>query len=209
MLYTGQRYITICNVKLSDISSVLVTGENVVIKIVARITKANQDWNQQFNLEGKFNDHSIMNFTFWLNQFLIEEHNLNLLNFNEWDKIRLANKYLWGYKNDFNEKTSYPTIYKTWRLFYENAGIPSKLMGLHSLRSGFYCQSQLNASLKSVDINVMKELAQLLAGWRTKKDRSRYDKIEQRGLITIDGVVDHPTPEQMLGCDFEFESKWT
>jgi hypothetical protein len=54
----------------------------------------------------------------------------------------------------------------------------------------------------------MKELAQLLAGWRTQKDRSRYDKNEQRSLITTDGIVDHPTPEQIMGCDFKFESKW-
>jgi hypothetical protein len=133
---------------------------------------------------------------------------LNLLYFNQWNKIEIFENYIWGHKGDFKQKISYSQIYKIWRIFYENAGIPSKLMGVHSFRSGFYCQSQLNTVLKSVDLTTMKELAQLLAGWRTIKDRSRYDKNEQRSLITTDGFVDHPTPEQMLGCDFEFESKW-
>ena len=208
MLNTGQRYITMCEIKMSDISSVIVNGDNIIVKIIARITKADKDWNQQFNLEGKLNEGSIMNFVFWFNKFLMEEHALNLLYFNQWNKIEIFENYIWGHKGDFKQKISYSQIYKIWRLFYENAGIPSKLMGVHSFRSGFYCQSQLNTVLKSVDLTTMKELAQLLAGWRTIKDRSRYDKNEQRSLITTDGFVDHPTPEQMLGCDFEFESKW-
>jgi hypothetical protein len=76
---------TMCEVKMSDISSVIINGDNIIVKIIARITKADKDWNQQFNLEGKLNDGSIMNFVLWFNKFLMEEHNLNLLNFNEWN----------------------------------------------------------------------------------------------------------------------------
>ena len=80
-----------CEVKMSDISSVIINGDNIVLKLIARITKADKDRNQQFNLkDGKLNDGSIMKFLFWFNKFLMEEHNLNLLNFNEWNKSYLT-----------------------------------------------------------------------------------------------------------------------
>ena len=108
----------------------------------------------------------------------------------------------------FKEKISYSSVYTTWKHFYEQAGIESKLLGLHSFRSGFYCQSLLNATLKGLDYNVMNELSQLLAGWRRKRDRATYNRIEMVALTTNRGIVRNPTPEQMLGCNYEFESKW-
>jgi hypothetical protein len=69
MLCTGQRYITICNIKLSDIKSVVFKGNKLSIKIICRITKANEDWNQPFILEGELEDYRIMNFVYWLNKF--------------------------------------------------------------------------------------------------------------------------------------------
>ncbi len=49
-----------------------------------------------------------------------------------------------------------------------------KWKSIHSFRSGFYCQSILNAEKKSVNTSVMKELAQIIAGWKTTRDRSHY-----------------------------------
>ena len=52
MLNTGQRYVSICNIKLSDITSINRNGNIVIIAITVRITKANNDWNQKFKIEG-------------------------------------------------------------------------------------------------------------------------------------------------------------
>ena len=121
----------------------------MIVKIVTRITKCNTDWNQEFNLEGNTNDKNIMDPVYWLNEFLKEEHNLNILDFDDWVKSELADKYLWGNKSsNYKNQISYKTIYKTWRYFYNQAGIPDKLMGVHSFRSGFYCQCLLNAEKK-------------------------------------------------------------
>ena len=54
----------------------------------------------------------------------------------------------------------------------------------------------------------MNELSQLLARWRRKRDRATYNRIEMVALTTNRGIVRNPTPEQMLGCNYEFESKW-
>jgi hypothetical protein len=73
-----------------------------------------------------------------------------------------------GYKSSkFSEMISYSSIYKTWRIFYSKAGIPDKLMGGHSFRSGFYCQSILNSQLKGITEDNIKLFSQLLAGWKT------------------------------------------
>jgi hypothetical protein len=209
MMNTGQRYVTICNIKLCDIVSINRSGDNMIVSFIARITKANNDWNQKFNIEGNLHDNRIMNFVYFLNQFLIKEHNLNLDNFDEWKRDDITLIYLWGnHSSKFKKKISYSSVYLTWRYFHEQAGIPPKLLGLHSFRSGFYCQSLLNATIKGLDYNVMNDLSQLLAGWRRKRDRATYNKIEMVALTTNHGPVKNPTPEQMLGCDFDFISKW-
>ena len=79
MLSTGQRYVTICNIKLCDIRAVVRKQNLSSITIVCRITKANQDWNQPFILEGDINDNRIMNFVYWLNLFLINAHGVRLV----------------------------------------------------------------------------------------------------------------------------------
>jgi hypothetical protein len=43
MMQTGQRFITISNVKLSDIRSVYQYKDRIIVKVIARITKANTD----------------------------------------------------------------------------------------------------------------------------------------------------------------------
>ena len=78
-----------CEVKLSDINTIYFFNDRVIIKIIARVTRANQDWNQEFNLEGILSEKSIMNFVYWLNEFLKEEHNLDLNNFENWEIQRL------------------------------------------------------------------------------------------------------------------------
>ena len=125
MMHTSQRFITMSNVKLSDIRSVHQYKDRIIVKVIARITKANTDWNQEFNLEGYVNEKNIMDAVYWLNEFLKEEHDLNIINFNNWDRCQHAEKYLWGNKSThFSEMISYETIYKTWRTFYSKAGIP-------------------------------------------------------------------------------------
>jgi hypothetical protein len=185
MLNTGQRFITSSNVLLTDIKDVIFLQDKFIVKIIARITKCNADWNQNFNIEGALNEKSMMNFVFWLNRFLKEEHDLELKNFNKWDQNDIKNKYLWGKKNDLYKPNEYSSVYKTWRLFYTKAGVPDKLLGVHSFRSGFYCQSILNSQKKSLDINTMKELSQLLAGWKTKSDAAIYFKKEMDEQVTI------------------------
>jgi hypothetical protein len=87
-----------------------------------------------------------MNFVYWLNEFLKEEHDLNIFEFVNWETHQHAEKFLWGNKStNFSEKISYGTIHKTWRHFYNQAGIPDKLMGTHLFRSGFKRQSILNS----------------------------------------------------------------
>jgi hypothetical protein len=98
-----------------------------------------------------------MDSVYWLNEYLKEEHDLNIINFNNWDRCQHAEKYLWGNKSThFSEMISYETIYKTWRTFYSKAGIPDKSMGVHSFRSGFYCQSIFNSQLKGITEDNMK-----------------------------------------------------
>jgi hypothetical protein len=81
MLNTGQRFITSSNILLTDIKDVIFFQDKVIVKIICRITKCNADWNQNFNIEGDFNEKSIMNFVYWLDCFLKEEHDLELKNF--------------------------------------------------------------------------------------------------------------------------------
>jgi hypothetical protein len=209
MMHTGQRFITMSNVKLSDIRSVHQYKDRIIVKVIARITKANTDWNQEFNLEGYVNEKNIMDAVYWLNEFLKEEHDLNIINFNNWDRCQHAEKYLWGNKSSkFSEKISYETIYKTWRIFYTKAGIPDKLMGVHSFRSGFYCQSILNTQLKGITEDNMKVFSQLLAGWKTEKNSSIYYKKEMMQQSASYGFVEDPTPELLMGYDGIIKSSW-
>ena len=121
----------------------------------------------------------------------------------------IEKKFLWGdEKSNFHEPTSYQIIYRTWRKFYTNAGIPDKLLGLHSFRSAFYCQSILNSEKKNLDINTMMELSQLLAGWKDKADAAPYFKSQLNGQVTYEGFLEDPTAEQLLEYDGKFESKW-
>jgi hypothetical protein len=100
------------------------------------------------------------------------------------------------------------TIYKAWRMFYSKAGISDKLMGVHSFRSGFYCQNILNAQLKGLTEENMKVFSQLLAGWKSEKDRSIYYKIEMKHQTTSYGFVEDPTPELLMSYDGIFKSSW-
>jgi hypothetical protein len=150
-----------------------------------------------------------MNVVYWINEFLKEEHDLNIVDFDNWDTSQHAEKFLWGNKSSkFTEKISYGTIYKTWLYFYTQAGIPDKFMGTHSFRSGFYRQSILNSSLKGISEDTMQALSQLLAGWKTGKDSYPYFKKEIKEQHTPSGYVEDPTPEQMLGYDGNFKSLW-
>jgi hypothetical protein len=49
-------FITMSNVKLSDIRSVYQYKDRIIVKVIARITKADTNWNQEFNLEGNVNE---------------------------------------------------------------------------------------------------------------------------------------------------------
>ena len=73
MFNTGQRFISMSNIMITDIKNVIFFENNtIIVTIVCRITKANQDWNQPFNIEGDLTEKSIMNFVYWLNEFLKE-----------------------------------------------------------------------------------------------------------------------------------------
>ena len=105
MIYTGQRYVTICNIRLSDISAFRKSSrdDKMIVTIIARVTKGNNAFNQPYSIEGsivsKLEGDEIMNFIYWLNETLKIYHNLDLQNFDKWPKNKLENKYLWGNPN--------------------------------------------------------------------------------------------------------------
>jgi hypothetical protein len=87
MLNTGQRYISVKNIQICDIERVIIHSNDIMnITIIVRVTKANPNVQQPFNIEGKLNDNSIMNLIYWLNRCLIINHQLNLKNYSDWIK---------------------------------------------------------------------------------------------------------------------------
>ena len=84
-----------------------------IVRIIARVTKCNADWNQYFNIEGDINEKSIMNFVYWLDYFLKGEHDLELKDFKNWDQNVIKKKYLWGNKYDCLKPIEYSSVYKT------------------------------------------------------------------------------------------------
>jgi hypothetical protein len=50
MLNTGQRFVTASNVMVTGIKDVIFLENRVIVRIIARITKCNKDWIQQFNI---------------------------------------------------------------------------------------------------------------------------------------------------------------
>jgi hypothetical protein len=203
--------ISMSNIMITDIKNVIFLENNrIIVNIVCRITKANQDWYQHFNIEGDLTEKRIMNFVYWLNEFLKEEHELDIMNFKKWDKNMVEEKFLWGDDtSNFKKPVRYLIIHKTWRKFYTKAGIPDKLLGVHSFRSAFYCQSILNSEKKNLDIDTMMELSQLLAGWKNKTDAAIYFKSQMNGLVTYAGLLEDPTAEQLLEYDGKFKSTWS
>ena len=215
-LCSGQRYITISNVKVSDISRTYTSENNKFgVTIIARITKCNRDWNQSFNLEGslEYNENEVnqMDAVYWLNQHLKLAHRLDLKDFGKknWEKNQ---SYLLGDINKmsvhYSKPVTYQNLYLTWKLFCGKAGIPIGWFGLHSFRSGFYCQSLLNTSSKYISIDTMNELTQMLAGWRQKRDQEVYFKPIMSELTTISGYIKDPTIEMLVGCEGVFKSNW-
>ena len=209
MLNTGQRYVSMKNVRLEDIDNVTVHENGLInVKIIVRVTKANPNVQQPFNIEGSLSDNNIMNFLYWLNRCLIIHHELDLEKYSDWIKSD-KDTFLWGSKSTkYKEPVSYSTVYKTFRTFYEKAGIPSKMLGIHSFRSGFFCQAYLNSLDRGFSLEVLKELTMILAGWRSPKDQEIYAKTEMKALLTMYGISKNVTPEQMLGCNQQFINKW-
>ncbi len=215
MIYTGQRYVTICNIKLSDIITFRKSSRDgkMIVTIIARVTKANNALNQPYSIEGSIqpnkDSEEIMNFIYWLNETLKKYHNLDLKNIDNWPKEKLESKYLWGNSHsNFEKPISYTTVYVKNRRYYEKAGIPSKLLALASFRSGFYCQAYLNSVNHRISTEVLNELTMLIAGWRDLKTQTIYKKKQLDPLLTLKGKAIRPTPAQMLGCEKEFISQW-
>ena len=207
MLNTGQRYITVCNLQLNDIERVESKENNkYVVTIIARITKGNQNYNQSFNIEGDLFEPVIMNFVYMLNEHLMINHNLKLSDWKTWKETsEIKDTFIWGKKvSNFKERISYSTVYKTFRKFYENAGILAKTLVTHSFRSGFYCQSFLNSMKSGFPIEIMNELTMLLAGWKQEKEQTIYRKDEMSALVALKGTSVTPSPEQMLGYEGTF-----
>jgi hypothetical protein len=187
--------------------------DRMIVTIIARVTKANNAFNQPYSIEGtpklKNNKDNIMNFIYWLNKTLKKHHDLDLNYYKNWPKENIENKYLWGNSAlNYTKQISYSTVYKKNRKYCENAGIPSKLLALSSFRSGFYCQAYLNSVNHRISTEVLNELTMLIAGWRELKTQKAYQKKELDSMFTTAGRAVRPTPAQLLGCDDEFISKW-
>jgi hypothetical protein len=215
MIYTGQRYVSICEIKISDISRYLFNFKNdkMIVTIIVRVTKGNKSFHQPYNIEGnpdlKNENDCIMNFIYWLNQTLKNYHDLDLEDFTNWPKDKVENKYLWGdADSEYTKPISYKTVYNKNKRYYTKAGIPFGLLGLSSFRSGFYCQAYLNSINHEISTEVLNELTMLIAGWRDLRTQDIYRKKELDAMLTIRGRAKQPTPAQMLGCDEEFKSDW-
>jgi hypothetical protein len=110
------------------------------------------------------------------------------LNFDEWPKDQLDNKYFWENQNsNYTKPISYKTVYEKNRRYYEKAGIPSKLLALSSFRSGFYCQAYLNSVNRRISTEVLNELAIFKAGWRNLKTQKVYKKKSIRSFDNFKG----------------------
>ena len=117
------------------------------------------------------------------------------MNFDEWPKDQLDNKYFWENQNsNYTKPISYKTVYEKNRRYYGKAGIPSKLLALSSFRSGFYCQAYLNSINHRISIEVLNELTMLIAGWRDLKTQKVYIKNKLDPLLTSKGRGIRPTP---------------
>ena len=59
-----------------------------------------------------------------------------------------------------------------------------------------------------ISSDVMKELSELLEGWKNKSDAVVYRKPQMIALTTWLGYIKNPSSEQMLGSTKPFTSKW-
>jgi hypothetical protein len=220
MFNTGARFVTMCNIQIKNLKRV-VRGENnkIILLIEAQITKCNKNWQQPLNLEGYIDENNIMNPIFWINETLKNYHGLDLKDFENWhlDDEKL-NNYLWCQFSNLNGPIPYTTVYRKFRLFYNNAGIEDKVLGIHSLRSGFYCSAYLSALWNGFNIETMKDLTMHIAGWLHKKDQNVYQKGNFSNMISGSLLMDKngngiPIPkdvtiEEFLGVTGKLEPKW-
>ncbi len=220
MLNTGARYITMCNMQLKDLKRVIRCENNKILLLVqAQVTKGNKNWQQAFNLEGYMDEDNIMNPIFWINETLEKYHGLDLKDFENWhlDEKKL-NNFVWCTFSNPNKPISYKSVYRKFRLFYTKAGIKDKELGIHSLRSGFYCSAYLSALWNGFNIDVMKETTMHIAGCLNQKDQNIYQKNNFTNLISFSLLLDKkgngiPIPrdttiEEYLGVPETLVPKW-
>jgi hypothetical protein len=99
VIYTGQRNVTICNIKLSDISSYMqkTKKDKMTVTIIARVTIGNKAFNQPYIIEGnpelKNKNDAIMNFIYWLNENLKNYYGLDLNDIKNWPKEKIESKF--------------------------------------------------------------------------------------------------------------------
>ena len=177
--------------KLNDVFFIKITRESSIQRKINTFPKATYKYIRTFyTFFQNFFNKQLPPFLFDL---VLEIY--NNLNFDEWPKDQLDNKYFWENQNsNYTKPISYKTVYEKNRRYYEKAGIPSKLLALSSFRSGFYCQAYLNSINNRISIEVLNELTMLIAGWRDLKTQKVYIKNQLDPLLTSKGRGIRPTP---------------
>ena len=82
---TGARSITLTNVTLSDLISVILSSEanSIILQIKYRVTKGLVNWDHIVSVEGNLNYKTNINCLYWLNQHLKKNFDLDLTNYHD------------------------------------------------------------------------------------------------------------------------------
>lgn len=195
-LTTGARAITCFNVQVCDIINVIskAGSGNVLIQILLRVTKGNQNWGHTVTVEGDPKKKSNLNIAFWLNEHLKQRFGLQLESFHMWpEQPNFANIWSWS-------KDSMRQLFKTRADF---AGFPYTKFSFHSLRAGFICTAIMNAGISNDAIKAVLEHTAYVAGWvpgqtaqmRYVKDCVKRSIVSSRLVLSAeelesDGIVD-------------------
>lgn len=163
-LFTGARAITCSSITLGDILSVIQHPKSppgqswVIIQLRFRVTKGNENWNQEISLEGRLDKQWTTNIVYWFSKHLERCFQLNLQDFRNWNlKMEQKSIKLWEWSRD-----SMRQLFKDRAI---KAGFPEMMFGFHSLRSGFICSALIKARSDEKMVKAVLENTAFIAGW--------------------------------------------
>src|SRR6185437_252441 len=125
---------------------------------------------------------SPLNTIYWLNLHLQQSRQLDLLEFNTWNKPRLQGLALWPWSKD-----SMRELFKARSLC---AGFPPGIFSFHSLRAGFICSALLKSGSDAEALKSVLENTSFVAGWKPNHPAQlRYVKTCARKTIVSSRLV--------------------